>query len=64
MMGLDQSSSKRTRPGSSSPLIVRRDFKPLDLSSLPDGRSIAYSRYTAFITLDVCVMILWPLNFG
>ena len=47
-------------------------LQPFYLSSLPDGRRIAYSGwclyiclwYTVFITLDVCVTIFCPLCVG
>ena len=64
MTGLVQTPSEETRPRSSSPWLL------VDLSSLPDGRSISYSGgclsvfwYTVFITLHACVIIVRPLHF-
>ena len=54
MTGLVQTSSDKTRPGSSFPLIVSGLLKSCDLSSLPDGRSIAYFSGCLYIFLIYC----------
>ena len=71
LMGLVQTSAE-TRLWSSSLLIVSRiSFSRWACPRFPIGGAkptlanvFIYYWYTIFITLDACVMILWPLSFG